>query len=184
MRKAACSSRNQRSEIQIVATSFIKSDHLGNEDLFRFLRLRQCRLFIVFPFWDGVEPRLLLLTNWPNYHPWMMLSVDQSVECLVWETQVLRENLSLCPQIPHCLTRSGTLAAAVGSRQLTASATARPFWNIAHYGLEEVHVRLEAMHFRHFQDLTALGTNPGHESSLPFPRKPQFPNSLVVSQYM
>jgi hypothetical protein len=37
--------------------------------------------------------------------------------------------LSLCPpQIPHDLTRTGTLAAKVGSRGLTAWAKARPLW--------------------------------------------------------
>jgi hypothetical protein len=47
----------------------------------------------------------------------MMMIVEQSVECeLAGETEVIGENLPLCPpQIPHALTRARTQAAAVGS---------------------------------------------------------------------
>jgi hypothetical protein len=49
----------------------------------------------------------------------MLMSVEQSVECLPAETEVLGENLPKClslipPQIPHDLIRARTLAAAVG----------------------------------------------------------------------
>jgi hypothetical protein len=42
----------------------------------------------------------------------MMMSVEQSVECLAVETEVLEESLPLCPpQIPHDLIRLRTRAA-------------------------------------------------------------------------
>jgi hypothetical protein len=58
------------------------------------------------------------------------MSAKQSVEWeLAGETEVLGENLPLCPlQIPLDQTRARTRAAAVGSQRLTAWAMARPFW--------------------------------------------------------
>jgi hypothetical protein len=71
------------------------------------------------------SPLLLrpLLACFPSPGEWMMMSVEQLVECLAGETKVLGENLSRCrfrpPQIPHDLTWARACAAALRNRQLT-----------------------------------------------------------------
>jgi hypothetical protein len=58
--------------------------------------------------------------------PRVIMMMEKLVEWLAGETEVLGENLSLCPpQTPHAA-RTRTRAAAVGSQRLTAWATARP----------------------------------------------------------
>jgi hypothetical protein len=63
----------------------------------------------------GVEPGELL--RGPKFcllnQPRVMMSVEQSVECLAGENEVLGENLSQCspPQILHDLTLARTTAA-------------------------------------------------------------------------
>jgi hypothetical protein len=69
--------------------------------------------------WGGTESTTGLL-----YQLRVMMSVEQSVECLAGETEVLGENLPECRFIHHDLTRAWTRAADVRSRQLTAWATA------------------------------------------------------------
>jgi hypothetical protein len=70
-----------------------------------------------------------LLEYHTNSGLWVIVRVKHSVEWLTDETQALVGNLPqrhCLPQSPHGVTRAGTWAAAVGSRQLTAWATARP----------------------------------------------------------
>jgi hypothetical protein len=69
------------------------------------------------------------------YQP-LMMDYDecrQSVEWLERDTEVLGGSLPQCrfgpPQIPHVLTWAPTQAAAMGSRRLTAWATARPVYS-------------------------------------------------------
>jgi hypothetical protein len=45
---------------------------------------------------------ITVATSGPLYQPWMLMSVEQCVECLAGGTEVLWESLPLCPpQIPH-----------------------------------------------------------------------------------
>jgi hypothetical protein len=61
--------------------------------------------------------------------PRVIIIMEKLVEWLAGETEVLGENLPLCPpQTPHAA-RTRTRAAAVGSQRLTAWATARPFFS-------------------------------------------------------
>jgi hypothetical protein len=74
----------------------------------------------IFPFRSGVEPSPLLLRPMLAYCT--MMSVAQSVECLVEETEV-----PVCPpQIPYGVTRARTRAATVAIQRLAAQATAWP----------------------------------------------------------
>jgi hypothetical protein len=61
--------------------------------------------------------------------PRVIMIMEKLVEWLAGETEVLRENLPQCRFVhhkPHMPARMRTRAAAVGSQQLTAWATARP----------------------------------------------------------
>jgi hypothetical protein len=80
--------------------------------------------------WRGVRLRLHYLTYCASPLWCMKMSVEQSVDWMTLETEILGEKPAPVPfrppQIPHDRTWSGTRAATMGSRRLTAWTTARP----------------------------------------------------------
>jgi hypothetical protein len=51
--------------------------------------------------WSGTECTITEATTGLLYQSRMMMSVEQSVECLAWETEVLGENLRQCRFVQH-----------------------------------------------------------------------------------
>jgi hypothetical protein len=94
-----------------------------------------------------LSPLLLrpLLAYFTSSERWIMVSVEQLVECLSRNRSIRRKHapVLLCPpQIPHDLTRDRTRAVAMGNQQLTAWAKALPailiwldYWMVQLMGL-------------------------------------------------